>query len=394
LVLQLLTRTIERLTMSAAASKDGPRPREARFMRLTKSMERQQCHAEEDSIRQAFLPTSYVQLRSLPDRKTKSASPRKMQRGVSASASKPWSMGGSFIADGSMQPLNSSHMQSRTQVGAVSGTLSPRKYSVAPRIFSTFEYLPSEYDLEKMVRTEEKAKHSRRIIGSTSIKTGVPTIPDKQGTFTHFRYEVDPYEAKEDYWRQFGDAPNNPPSRKPFTPGGKYIAKDKLSQRKASQHELLNRMIATLTADWPDAFQRCFTDKRGLIVCLFSEQQEQDGSGSWSSELLHYMHHLVKTHPVSNEFVLRKMSARWGKKSNGFIEFALQPPWVNVSPYEPYFRSHLEDAAKLQLKKRGALKQVERGIAIAPSRRMAYPPQTPSGQRVYSYLAGEGHLNQ
>lgn len=72
------------------------------------------------------------------------------------------------------------------------------------------------------------------------------------------------------------------------------------------------------------------------------------------------MHHLVKTHPVSNEFVLRKMSARWGKKSNGFVEFALQPPWVNVSPYEPYFRSHLEDAAKLKLKKRGALRSADR----------------------------------
>lgn len=305
------------------------------------------------------------------------------------------STGGSFGADGSMQPLNASHMHSRTQVGVVSGTLSPRKHSVARRIFSTFEYLPSEYDLEKQIRTEEKAKHARRIIGPTSIKTGIPTIPDKQGTFTHFRYEVDPYESKEDYWKMSMGSPTGTgaSTRKPFTPGGKFIAKDKLSQRKASQHELLHRLIATLTADWPNAFERCFTDKRGLIVCLFSEQQEQDSAGSWPSELLHYMHHLVKTHPVSNEFVLRKMSARWGKKSNGFVEFALQPPWVNVSPYEPYFRSHLEDAAKLKLKKRGALRSADRGIPAVPSRRMAFPPQTPSGARVYSYLPGEGHLN-
>ena len=37
-----------------------------------------------------------------------------------------------------------------------------------------------------------------------------------------------------------------------------------------------------------------------------------------------YMHQLVKTHPVSNEYVLRKQAARWGRHSNGYIEFALQ----------------------------------------------------------------------
>ena len=37
-----------------------------------------------------------------------------------------------------------------------------------------------------------------------------------------------------------------------------------------------------------------------------------------------YMHQLVKTHPVSNEYILRKQAARWGRHSNGYIEFALQ----------------------------------------------------------------------
>jgi hypothetical protein len=36
------------------------------------------------------------------------------------------------------------------------------------------------------------------------------------------------------------------------------------------------------------------------------------------------MHQLVKTHPVSNEYILRKQAARWGRHSNGYIEFALQ----------------------------------------------------------------------
>ena len=37
-----------------------------------------------------------------------------------------------------------------------------------------------------------------------------------------------------------------------------------------------------------------------------------------------YMHQLVKTHPVSNEYILRKQAARWGRHANGYIEFALQ----------------------------------------------------------------------
>ena len=42
------------------------------------------------------------------------------------------------------------------------------------------------------------------------------------------------------------------------------------------------------------------------------------------------------------------MSARWGNNANGYVEFVCQPPWVNLSPYEPYFRSHLEEVCAPQ----------------------------------------------
>jgi len=180
-------------------------------------------------------------------------------------------------------------------------------------------------------------------------------------------------------------------TRSVFTPGGRFVAKDDLQKRKASQHELMSRLVATLQSDWPEKFRRCFLDSKGLIICLFTDH-EHDGAGR--TELANYMHQLVKTHPVSNEFVLRKQSGRWGRHSNGYVEFAIQPPWVTISPYEPYMRSHIEEAAKLQASKKTGVSVRSRSSSVAPpSRRMAVPPQTPNGSRIYFYLGGEGHLN-
>ena len=61
-----------------------------------------------------------------------------------------------------------------------------------------------------------------------------------------------------------------------FRPGGKYVAKDHVRKKQASQHELVARLIATLQADWPEAYARCYVDKRGLIVCMFAGDPGDD----------------------------------------------------------------------------------------------------------------------
>jgi hypothetical protein len=93
-----------------------------------------------------------------------------------------------------------------------------------------------------------------------------------------------------------------------FRPGGKYVAKDHVRKKQASQHELVARLIATLQADWPEAYARCYVDKRGLIVCMFAGDPGDDPA--WLPELNTYMQNLIKTHPVSNEFCLRKVPRR------------------------------------------------------------------------------------
>jgi hypothetical protein len=80
------------------------------------------------------------------------------------------------------------------------------------------------------------------------------------------------------------------------------------------------------------------------------------------------------------------MSARWGNNANGYVEFVLQPPWVTLSPYEPYFRSHLEQVAKGKVKSIGLH---PRHTAVPPNRRVAYPPTSPSGQRVFAVFKSE-----
>jgi len=110
---------------------------------------------------------------------------------------------------------------------------------------------------------------------------------------------------------------------------------------------LLTRLSATLRADWQASFERSYADKGGLIVCLFTDDFGEESGGR--KELLRYMYNLVKSHPASVEYVLRKLPSRWGKRSNGYIEFVLQPPWVSLSPYESYLRTHVEETVKIKV---------------------------------------------
>lgn len=76
-------------------------------------------------------------------------------------------------------------------------------------------------------------------------------------------------------------------TRKSFVPGGKYSAKDKKTQRKASTNLLKERLIATLKADVPRSFVRCFEDDMGLIVCMFAEGPDSQ-SDVFAEELGRY----------------------------------------------------------------------------------------------------------
>ena len=250
----------------------------AGYLRMTKSMERHFSNAEQDAVRCAFLPTSFVQIRKLPAKMRagtlgqggvviSETSPRGFSRG----ARSPWMSQPSATSPGLLRQ--------RSAASTVGGTLSPRRFGVGPKMFSMYAYLPSEYDLARQKLAEEKVAHSDKIIGPPAIKTGTPSIPSKQGAFTHFRYEIDPYESKDEYWHEVRLQELRQQSAvQNFTPGGRFVAKDDLKKRKASQHELISRLSATLQSDWPEVFRSCFVDKRGLIVCFFTSN-ESDGAG-------------------------------------------------------------------------------------------------------------------
>jgi hypothetical protein len=270
------------------------------FLRPTKSLEHHFSNAEQDAVRCAFLPTSFVQIRKLP---AKMKAGTLGQGGVVLSETSPR---GRNLWSGQPPTSLSQSLRQRSGLTDTAGTLSPRRFGVGPKMFSMFTYQTSEYDNEKQKRAAEKELHASKIIGPPCIKTGTPCIPDKQGTFTHFRYEIDPFESKDQYWHEVRNQELRNQRPLVFAPSGRYVAKDNLKKQKASQHELITRLVATLQTDWPETFRRCFLDKKGLVVCLFTDQ-EHDGGGR--TELINYMHQLVKTHPVSNEFVLVNMCA-------------------------------------------------------------------------------------
>eukprot|EP00960_Hanusia_phi_P041409 754979-Hanusia_phi.AAC.1 len=352
------------------------------YLRNTKSAERFFGVFEEDVVRYAFLPTSFVQLRKLPTR-LKAGMLEEMRNDKPHKAAKPWQTESSSLQGYAIYNMESvSPRQSELRkklLGTVEGTLSPRRHTIAPKTFSSFAHIPSDYDYERQQRAAERAANEAKIIGPKSMKTGMPVTLDKQGSFTHFRYESDPYHPRVD---TFGSASS---STTPFLPGGKQNANRETHKHKALQHELLTRLSATLRADWQDSFERNYADKGGLIVCLFTDDFGEETGGR--KELLRYMYNLVKSHPASIEYVLRKVPSRWGKRSNGYIEFVLQPPWISTSPYESYLRTHVEETVKLKDR------QGKQERYCPPSARLAIQPQTPGGRVINYYLGGPSRMN-
>jgi hypothetical protein len=209
----------------------------AGYLRMTKSMERHYSNAEQDAVRCAFLPTSFTQIRKLPARMKAGTLG---QGGVVISETSPrgFSRGGRQWMDHA--PATSTGMRSsfsgepvRSQASTVGGTLSPRRFGVGPKMFSMYTYMPSEYDLARQKLAAEKDAHAAKIIGPPAIKTGTPSIPSKQGAFTHFRYEIDPYESKDEYWHEVRlQELRQQTAEQNFTPGGHFVAKDDLKKRK------------------------------------------------------------------------------------------------------------------------------------------------------------------
>ena len=114
-------------------------PQNAGYMRSTKAMEYHFANAEQDAVRHAFLPTSFVQIRRLP---AKMKAGTLGQGGVVMSDTSPSRYSGGRDWAGSaptwagMQRQRSAFSgeaaRSSTSVG---GTLSPRRFSAGPKMF-------------------------------------------------------------------------------------------------------------------------------------------------------------------------------------------------------------------------------------------------------------------
>mmetsp|Transcript_24556 Transcript_24556/g.80456 ORF Transcript_24556/g.80456 Transcript_24556/m.80456 type:complete len:299 (-) Transcript_24556:393-1289(-) len=289
------------------------------YLRNTKSAERYFGVYEEDVVRYAFLPTSFVQLRKLPA-KLKAGMIEEIRSEKPTRAAKPWQTESSLqgYAIYNMDSVSPRQSEMRKKLlGTVEGTLSPRRHTIAPKTFSSFAHIPNDYDFERQQRAAERAAKEAKIIGPKSMKTGVPVTLDKQGSFTHFRYESEPYQSRIETFHSASSASTSQfsPSKKQFVPGGRQNASRETHKHKSLQHELLTRLSATLRADWQASFERSYADKGGLIVCLFTDDFGEESGGR--KELLRYMYNLVKSHPASVEYVLRKLPSRWGKRSNG-----------------------------------------------------------------------------
>jgi len=168
------------------------------YLRNTKSAERYFGVYEEDVVRYAFLPTSFVQLRKLPA-KLKAGMIEEIRSEKPTRAAKPWQTESSLqgYAIYNMDSVSPRQSEMRKKLlGTVEGTLSPRRHTIAPKTFSSFAHIPNDYDFERQQRAAERAAKEAKIIGPKSMKTGVPVTLDKQGSFTHFRYESEPYQSR------------------------------------------------------------------------------------------------------------------------------------------------------------------------------------------------------
>ena len=193
------------------------------------------------------------------------------------------------------------------KLGAPQGQRRPNAYSSAPKVFSLYEYLESEYDGARDESAARAAKaRAARVDSSADFKvTALPPIPKGAGSFNEFEYTIDPFELKDEKAKADKAAAAALIKHGPILAGGHQRRSGEMTKMRAS--EAVHSLGATLAADWPRAFAGAFLNAEGCVVCAFDRAAMAAGG-----DVTTYMNNLFRTNETVRSFNLRKDVAHWG----------------------------------------------------------------------------------
>ena len=280
-------------------------------------------NAEKDIIVNAFNQGSFVGIRSLPN----AFQPDFRQKLYEIVLSNKHQQGAVSKCTINNKKMHSHLPQAPTEI--LPGQKKQIPFSGAPKAFSTYTYMNSEYDRPSDLSIyQSKVERSRWVSDSDFKVTALPQVPKGAGSFNEFHYAIDPYEHGEvsatversemltkrlfGPLRASGQAPTN-------------------EQKKILRRECLKRLMALFTDDWGDVFHSVEEDSAGCIVLKFDaapppqqlaasaaptrrdEDNEQMAMLRGRDRMVaNYVSNFCQRDAISDEFQLRRDTWRWG----------------------------------------------------------------------------------
>lgn len=301
-------------------------------------------NAEKDIIVNAFNQGSFVGIRSLPNA-FRPDFRQKLYELVLENKHSQGSLSKNTINNKHLDNINDAfnkRLSYSTEI--LPGMRYQIPFSGAPRAFSSFTYMSSEYDRpSELSISQSKVERSRWVSDMDFKVTALPQVPRSAGSFNEFHYAIDPYE----YGEVSASAERNDMLTKrlfgPLRAAGRAAANE---QKKILRRECLNRLRILLRRDWPGVFVSAEEDNIGCIMLTFDACVDKSSNGPEKSnsaasmgqgnspELLspfnsdarlgllrnrdkmvaNYVSNFCQRDAISDEFQLRRDTTRWAMR--------------------------------------------------------------------------------
>lgn len=250
---------------------------------------------EQDLIKQAFSPVNYTYMSKLPHK----ISPSKVSES---------------IKNTTLDRIN-------------------KRYMSVPKANNEFPWFPDSYDLSKLQRNKETQDSLKKQMRISPQQFKPPGIHKK------LKYEElagDTFKYFEDSFNSVSDQTN----RVKWIRSTQYISKEFKSPQKNDYkvgrnriREVIKLISKNIRNDWENLLFSVDFTVQELIEIKFSM------SALDNRKALHrYMNMMQENDMYVQEFSLKKVMEKWGVLIDGFLFYALSPPWVHMRTSNPSIR--------------------------------------------------------
>eukprot|EP00892_Ulva_mutabilis_P002739 jgi/Ulvmu1/12466/UM009_0118.1 len=213
-------------------------------------------------------------------------------------------------------------------------------------LFSTFEYIPSEYDSAKQQANVDRARSraaQSQIAGTAFVPTAASQTtqaPWLDGFVNGacYPYLSTPYEAanvqrmQDSYTARLAEISSNP-----FVPAasGAHLTG---CLTKAAKHSMQQALLQIIQQDWPGTQVGLYDTERQFWIVVVGLASVERPAG-----LAAYMSMLLQANSVVRAFRLSKVVEHWDiTPGNGNAYYALRPPWVPQPITDAFYTLHPE----------------------------------------------------